>query len=129
MCLQGCAVSGQEVAGLQCWHAMWVVSQSSPFPAGLLAIGWGLERTNSHLFGRNLSSFPELLMHCSLLRWLGRLCIVQVDLYGGGRHRIWTADATGGISRYQGSKNQGPRTHCMCVLFAHLGLFTFCFVF
>lgn len=102
MCLQGCAVSGQEVAGRR-WHAMWVVS--------LLAIGWGLETTKSHLFRRNLSSFPELLMHCSLLRWLGRLCVVQVYLCGRGRHRIWTADATGGISRYQGSKNQGPRMH------------------
>lgn len=77
-CLQGCAVSGQEVAGLQHWRATWVVS--------LLAIGWGLKTTKSHLFRRNLSSFPELLMPCSLLRWLGRLCVVQVDLCGRGRH-------------------------------------------
>ena len=72
-------------------------------------------------------SSSELLMRCSLLRWLGRLCILQADLYVRGRHRIWAADVTGGISRYRGSQNPGLRTH-VCY-FVHLGCFLLVLLF
>lgn len=79
---------GRGLAGSQCWRATCAAGHWRG-PGEDVQPSLQTERSSS-----------ELLMRCSPLRWLGRLCILQADLYVRGRHRIWAADVTGGISRY-----------------------------
>lgn len=94
------------------------------------ALDRDLERTERHLFRCHLAAFPELLTPCSLPRRLGGLGGIQADLYGGGRHRVRTADAAGGISRYRGSE-LGVKTYSdvwVLICSFEFVYFLFCFL-